>query len=101
MLGAHAATRSNELTLVCSVDNVRNQPAFPCRCRGCCFGILGGIYKHGYPNTIVSSALLPHVDMDECNGCQKCARACHVSAISPVPEPKKSGGGRVQQWRNQ
>lgn len=89
------AQRSKELKLVFSVDNVRNQPAFLCHCCGCCCGILDGINKHGYPNTIVSSTLLPHVDMDECNGCQKCARACHVSAISLVPEPKKAGGKRM------
>ena len=80
--------RSKELKLVFSVDNVRNQPAFLCHCCGCCCGILEGINKHGYPNAIVSSTLVPHVIMEDCNGCQKCARACHVSAITLVPEPK-------------
>ncbi len=77
--------RSKELKLVFSVDNVRNQPAFLCHCCGCCCGILEGINKHGYPNAIVSSTLVPHVRMEDCNGCQKCARACHVSAITLVP----------------
>ena len=78
--------RSKELKLV---------PAFLCHCCGCCCGILDGINKHGDPNTIVSSTLLPHVALDECNGCHKCARACHVAAISLVPEPKKAGGKRM------
>ena len=87
--------RSKELKLVFSVDNVRNQPAFLCHCCGCCCGILEGINKHGYPNAIVSSTLVPHVNMEDCNGCQKCARACHVSAITLVPEPKKASSKRM------
>ena len=87
--------RSKELKLVFSVDNVRNQPAFLCHCCGCCCGILEGINKHGYPNAIVSSTLVPHVRMEDCNGCQKCARACHVSAITLVPEPKTASSKRM------
>ena len=89
------AQRSKELKLVFSVDNVQNRPAFLCHCCGCCCGILEGINKHGYPNAIVCSTLVPHVDMEGCNGCQKCARACHIAAISMVPEPKKASGKRM------
>jgi Fe-S-cluster-containing hydrogenase component 2 len=89
------AQRSKELRLVFSVDNVQQQPAFLCHCCGCCCGILEGINRHGYPNAIVSSTLVPHVDMDSCNGCQKCARACHISAITLVPEPKAATGKRM------
>jgi len=77
------------------VDNVRNEPAFLCHCCGCCCGILEGINKHGYPNAIVSSTLVPHLNTEDCNGCQKCARACHVSAITLVPEPKKANSKRM------
>jgi len=86
--------RSKELKLVFSVDNVRNHPGFLCHCCGCCCAIFEGINKHGYANAIVSSTLMPRVDLDECNGCQKCARACHIGAISMRPEPKKAGGKR-------
>jgi ferredoxin len=89
------AQRSRELRLVFSVDNIKNQPAFLCHCCGCCCGILDGINKHGYANTLVSSTLVPRVDMDDCNGCQKCARACHVSAITLTPEPKKTTRKRM------
>ena len=89
------AQRSKDLQLVFSTDNVQRQPAFLCHCCGCCCGILQGINKHGYPNAIVSSTLVPQVDMDECNGCQKCARACHVSAISLVPESKQASSKRM------
>lgn len=89
------AQRSKELKLVFSVDNVQNQPTFLCHCCGCCCGILDGINKHGYVNAIVSSTLVPRVNMADCNGCQKCARACHVSAISLIPEPKKTSRKRM------
>jgi len=89
------AQRSKELKLVFSVDNVRNQPSFLCHCCGCCCGILDGINKHGYPNAIVSSTLVPRVDMANCNGCQKCARACHISAILLIAGPKKTTRKRM------
>ena len=89
------AQRSKELKLVFSVDNVRNQPSFICHCCGCCCGILDGITKHGYANAIVSSTLVPKVIMEDCNGCQKCARACHISAITLIPEPKKTTRKRM------
>lgn len=87
--------RSKDLNLVFSADNVRNQASFICHCCGCCCGVLEGMNKHGYPNAIVSSTLVPHVDMEQCNGCQKCARACHVSAITLTPEPKSASTKRM------
>ncbi|NJD32507.1 MAG: 4Fe-4S dicluster domain-containing protein [Gammaproteobacteria bacterium] len=87
--------RSKDLKLVFSADNVQNQPSFVCHCCGCCCGILEGINRHGYPNAIVSSTLVPHVEVDDCNGCQKCARVCHVSAITLTPEPKAAGSKRM------
>jgi ferredoxin len=87
--------RSKALKLVFSADNVQSQPSFICHCCGCCCGVLEGITRHGYPNAIVSSSLVPEVDMPECNGCQKCARACHVSAITLTPEPKTASSKRM------
>jgi ferredoxin len=89
------AQRSKELELVFSVDNVRQHPAFLCHCCGCCCDIMEGINRHGYPNAIVSSTLVPRVVMEDCNGCQKCGRACHVSAISMVPDPMQAGTKRM------
>lgn len=89
------AQRSRELKLVFSVDNVRQRPTFLCHCCGCCCDIMEGINRHGYPNAIVSSSLMPRIDMAECNGCQKCGRACHVSAISMIPDPMQAGTKRM------
>lgn len=89
------AQRSKELKLVFSVDNVQKQPAFLCHCCGCCCDIMEGINRHGYPNAIVSSSLMPRVVMGDCNGCQKCGRACHVSAITMVADPMQAGTKRM------
>jgi Fe-S-cluster-containing hydrogenase component 2 len=89
------AQRSKELKLVFSVDNVRRRPSFLCHCCGCCCDIMEGINRHGYPNAIVSSTLMPQVDMDECNGWQKCGRACHVGAITMVPDPMEARSKRM------
>ena len=87
--------RSKDLKLVFSVDNVQKQPAFLCHCCGCCCDIMEGINRHGYPNAIVSSSLMPRVVMEDCNGCQKCGRACHVSAITMIPDPMQAGTKRM------
>jgi len=89
------AQRSRDLRLVFSVDNVRQRPGFLCHCCGCCCDIMEGINRHGYPNAIVSSTLVPHVAMEDCNGCQKCGRACHVGAITMVPDPMQAGHKRM------
>ena len=89
------AQRSKDLKLVFSVDNVQKQPAFLCHCCGCCCDIMEGINRHGYPNAIVSSSLMPRVVMEDCNGCQKCGRACHVSAITMIPDPMQAGTKRM------
>jgi ferredoxin len=89
------AQRSKALKLVFSVDNVRQRPGFLCHCCGCCCDIMEGINRHGYPNAIVSSSLMPRVVMEDCNGCQKCGRACHVSAITMVPDPMEAGTKRM------
>lgn len=89
------AQRSRDLRLVFSVDNVRQRPGFLCHCCGCCCDIMEGINRHGYPNAIVSSTLVPRVVMEDCNGCQKCGRACHVSAISMIPDTMKAGTKRM------
>ena len=89
------AQRSKDLKLVFSVDNVQKQPSFLCHCCGCCCDIMEGINRHGYPNAIVSSTLMPQVVMEDCNGCQKCGRACHVGAITMTPDPMQAGTKRM------
>ena len=77
--------RSKELKLVLSADNVQKNVGFMCHCCGCCCNLMLGISQHGFPNTIVTSTFISHIDQDKCTGCEKCAKACPIHAIEMLP----------------
>ena len=76
--------RSKELGLVLCSDNVRENVGFICHCCSCCCNLLLGISLHGYPNTVVTSSFISRIQVSECTGCGKCARACPINAIEMV-----------------
>jgi NAD-dependent dihydropyrimidine dehydrogenase PreA subunit len=77
--------RSKELKLVLSSDNVQKKVGFMCHCCSCCCNLLLGVSRHGYPNSIVTSNFIAHVDEEKCQGCEKCYKACPVDAIEMIP----------------
>lgn len=77
---------SKELGLVMNADNVKNNITFICQCCGCCCNLLLGISKFGYPNAVVTSSYIAEVDLADCTGCSRCAKACPVNAIEMVPD---------------
>ena len=73
--------RSKEAGLVFSADNVNKNVSFLCQCCGCCCNLLLGISKFGYPNIIVTSRFIANINIDTCEACGKCAKACPIDAI--------------------
>lgn len=82
--------RSKELKLVLSSDNVQKNVGFMCHCCSCCCNLLLGVSKHGYPNSIVTSNFIAHVDEEKCSGCEKCYQACPVDAIELISNRKSA-----------
>ena len=74
-------SRSKELKLVLSADNVQKNVGFICQCCGCCCNLLLGVSKHGYPNVVVTSSFIAHVDEVKCTTCAKCTKACPIGAV--------------------
>jgi ferredoxin len=73
--------RSRELGLLVNADNVQRRVTFMCHCCACCCHLVRGITEFGYPNTIVSSNYLVRSDLERCNACGLCLRACPVGAL--------------------
>ena len=73
---------SRENGLIIMSDNVQKNIFFLCQCCGCCCNALLGITKFGYPNAVVSSSYISHIDEENCISCGDCVDACPIDAIS-------------------
>ena len=77
-------SRSRDLRLVLTADNIKRQATFICHCCGCCCNLLLGVSKHGYPNFIVTTDYISRLDESKCTGCEQCSKACPIKAIEMV-----------------
>lgn len=77
-----ALERSYASNLVQIGENVREHPAFICNCCGCCCEALQAARKFSPMQPVATTNYLPHVSIETCVGCGKCAKVCPVLAIS-------------------
>ncbi len=93
--------QSRELGLVLNADNVQRNVTFMCHCCKCCCNALGGISRHGFPHSVVTSSYLAASDRDLCKGCGTCSRRCPIDAIPRVADPdprfRKHGRPKVDE----
>jgi NAD-dependent dihydropyrimidine dehydrogenase PreA subunit len=61
-------------------DNIRHKPSFICNCCSCCCELLAGV-QMGYVKGIAKTGFIVAIDVDRCNGCGRCYRACNVKAF--------------------
>jgi ferredoxin len=82
------------LNLTHITDNIRHKPSFICNCCSCCCELLAGV-QMGYHNGIAKTGFRAVIDLERCNGCGACARACNVKAIAlPHVAPSAPKPGR-------
>jgi len=78
--------RSRELGLVLNADNVQRHATFICHCCACCCNVIAGLTRFGYSNVVLTSSFMAASDPGPCKGCNFCAQACPVHAITMAPD---------------
>ncbi len=65
-------------------ENVREGVNFICNCCGCCCEAMIAARKFGLLNPVHTTNFIPQIQLDKCTGCNKCAHACPVEAMTMV-----------------
>ena len=80
--GLDILVAGREAGLVHIADNLRSDISYVCSCCSCCCEELRSVRRE--LSVVVPSGFQPAVDLQACNGCARCLRACPVDAISLV-----------------
>jgi electron transport complex protein RnfB len=76
---------AEEVGLVHSTGNYRDQHYYICNCCTCCCGVLRSVAEFGVPAAALCSDFHAVVDAEVCIGCGDCVERCQFGALS-VPE---------------
>lgn len=89
--GLELLHQARERGLVQFGENAREGVNFICNCCGCCCEALIAARRFAAAHPIHTTAFLPAVALDACDGCQRCVRACPVEALVAVSanDPKR------------
>jgi len=82
--GLELLAQARERGLVQFGENVRERVNFICNCCGCCCEALIAQRRFAAMHPIHTTAFLPEVRAEDCNGCERCVRACPVEAMVAV-----------------
>ena len=82
--GLELLHQAHEHGLVQFGENVRDGVNFICNCCGCCCEAMIAARRFAAAHPIHTTAFLPQVDAEGCNGCERCVRTCPVEALSAV-----------------
>lgn len=80
-----------EHNLVQCGENVRENVTFICNCCGCCCEAMIAAKKFGMLHPVETTAFMPKVLQDNCNGCGRCISACPIGAIERVVSTDAAG----------
>ena len=89
--GLDLLARARDRGLVQFGENVREGVNFICNCCGCCCEAMIAQRRFASMHPVHTTAFLPEVDAEACNGCERCVRAYQVEAMAAVSanDPKK------------
>lgn len=77
----HQAYENN---LVQCGENVRENVTFICNCCGCCCEAMIAAKKFGNLHPVETTAYIPRIVKDNCNGCGRCIKTCPIEAIGRI-----------------